>query len=136
MASKTFNLRTEPHEAVLGDTTLLFVPEVTGPEFATAYDALKSVQLKAKNAEGMAKALGKKGGKPADDDAGLSKELLVELSDAMREFIRTFLTDEMQRDTFDNMRLPDRILSELMQFCAELYGGGSGNDDAGGSSSD
>jgi hypothetical protein len=131
MATKSFALNEDPHTATVGRTELLFVPETTGPEFAEAYDALRDVQIKVKNARG-AKGSSTKPGKPDD----LGKDTLIELSDAMRTFITRFLLDDEQRETFAGMRLPDRVLVQMMEWVAELYGSGSGNVDGGGSSSD
>lgn len=131
MASKVFEIRTKPHEAVFGDTTVFFEPEVIGAEFAAAYDKLREAQKRAKAAEG-GKASSTKHAKEADVDA----ETLVSLSTAMREFVGSFVTTESVAD-FSGLRLPDRILLEMVNWVAELYGGGSGNPAAaGGTSSD
>jgi hypothetical protein len=130
MASKSFAINTEPHEAKVGDTVLFFEPEVIGAEFAQAYDALRKVQAKVKANKG-AKASSTK---HAKEEEALDTETLIEISDAMRSFIRQFLLSE-SRDKFASMRVPDRVLSELMEWVAELYGGGSGNPDAGGGTS-
>jgi hypothetical protein len=128
---RTFTLHTDPHEAVVGDTTLLLIPEVEGAAFAQAYADLRAMQDKVNNARGS-KASGTKHAK-ADN---VSPELLVELSATMRGFVRGFLLEESQ-PVFDGMRLPDRVLVELLEYTAELYGGGSGNPSGhGGSSSD
>ena len=132
MATKTFEIRTDPHEAVIGSTTLLFEAEVIGAEFAQAYSSLRDVQQKVKGAQG-GKASSTKHAKSDDIDA----DVLTELSDAMRGFVRRFMLPESQT-VFDGLRLPDRILVQLMEYVAELYGGGSGGpgkDVAGGTSS-
>jgi cobalamin-dependent methionine synthase I len=129
MASKTFALRVEPHEAIVGDTILLLEPEVIGADFAEAYDALREVQQKVKSAEGN-KASSTKTAKASTVDA----KMLTELSAAMRSFVRRFLLEE-SRPVFDDMRLPDRVLVDLMQYVAELYGGGQGNRAADGGTS-
>lgn len=137
MASRNFAINTEPHEAVIGSTTLLFEPEVIGAEFAEAYEQLRAVQQKVKGAQG-GKASSTKHAKADTADAAV----LGELSQAMREFVNTFLLEE-SREAFASLRLPDRILVQLMEWAAELYGGGSGGggaegntDAAGGTSSD
>ena len=129
MATKTFEIRTQPHEAVIGPHTLLLEPEVIGAEFAQAYAAIREVQGKVKAAQGN-KASGTKHAK-AD---GLDADVLTELSEAMRAFVRRFMLPESQA-VFDTMRIPDRILVKLMEYVAELYGGGSGNQDAAGGTS-
>lgn len=130
MASKTFEIRTEPHEAVLGDVKLYFVPEVGGAAFATAYAALREVQKKVGASEGS-KSSSTKHAKEAKD---LDPAVLGEISEALHTFVRQFLVPA-SRELFDGMGLPDRVLVQLMEWVAELYGGGSGNpEDAGGTS--
>lgn len=131
MATKTFEIRTEPHEAVIGAHVLLLEPEVVGAEFAQAYDEIREVQGKVKAAQSS------KGSstKHAKSD-GVDAAVLTELSDAMRTFIRRFMLPD-SKAVFDGLRLPDRVLVQLMEYVAELYGGGSGNPAAaGGTSSD
>ena len=135
MATRNFAINTEPHEAVIGGVTLLFEPEVIGAEFAEAYEQLRAVQQKVKGAQ-AGKASSTKHAKADSVDA----LVLGELSDAMREFVGTFLVAE-SREVFASLRLPDRILVQLMEWAAELYGGGSGDAEgnpvaAGGTSSD
>lgn len=131
MATKTFEIRTEPHEAVIGANTLLLEPEVIGAEFAQAYASLREVQAKVKGAQ-AGKPSSTKHAKADGIDAGI----LTELSEAMRSFVRRFMLPDSQA-VFDGLRLPDRILVQLMEYVAELYGGGSGNPvAAGGTSSD
>jgi len=131
VATKTFEIRTEPHEAVIGPHVLMLEPEVVGAEFAQAYAQLREVQGKVKSAQG-GKATSTKHTK-AD---GLDADVLTELSEAMRAFVRKFMLPDSQT-VFDGMRVPDRVLVQLMEYVAELYGGGSGNPvAAGGTSSD
>jgi hypothetical protein len=133
MASKTFAINTEPHTAEIGETRLFFQPEVIGAEFAEAYEALRDVQRDIQKATGGTKASGTKHAKEASD---VTPAQLVELSSALRNFITEFLTPE-SRPVFESLRLPDRVLFQLMEWVAELYGGGSGNQGAdGGQSSD
>lgn len=131
MASRTFAINTDPHTAVIGSTTLLFEPEVIGADFAEAYDQLREVQQMVKGATGN-KASGTKHAKESTVDAAT----LTKLSEAMREFVGRFLLEESKAE-FAALRLPDRILVELLEFTSELYGSGSGNPAAaGGTSSD
>jgi hypothetical protein len=131
VASKSFALNEDPHVATVGRTDLLFLPEVDGPTFAEAYDALRDVQVKVKNAKGF-KASGKSD-KAAED---INKDLLIEMSEAMRSFINRFLLDDKQREIFAKLVVPDRILSDMMQWASELYGGGASGNDDGGQSTD
>lgn len=129
MATKTFEIRTEPHEAVIGPHTLLLEPEVIGAEFAQAYSEIREVQNKVKSAQG-----GKSSSTKHAKADGLDADVLTELSDAMRAFVRQFMLPDSQ-SVFDGMRVPDRILVKLMEYVAELYGGGSGNPAAAGGTS-
>lgn len=130
MASKSFALNTEPHVAEIGQDKLSFLPEVTGPEFADAYTKLRDVQTKAKAIESGGKA---SSSKPAKS---INRDDLVALTEATRGFIAEFLLDDDEKSRFEGMRIPDRILAQLMEWIVELYGGGSGNGDDGGQSSD
>lgn len=116
MAERVFEIRTEPHVANIGGTRLLFQPEVNGAKFAHAYMVLK----------GTRDAITKAGD-------NVSAELLEEASTGLRVFIDTFLYDGDSRAAFGKLDLPDRVLVQLLEFTAELYGGGSGNDQGGSS---
>ncbi len=133
MASKSFALNTEPHEATVGDLVFYFEPFVTGAEFAEAYADLTAVQAKLKAAKG-AKATS---GKPAKADNTMDPKLLAEVSDAMRTFILQFMVTGDQLTAFANLKVPDGLLVDVINWLAELYGGSSGNDpEPGGTSSD
>uniref|UniRef100_A0AAU7GZ65 Tail assembly chaperone n=1 Tax=Streptomyces phage Geonosis TaxID=3158856 RepID=A0AAU7GZ65_9CAUD len=129
MATRTFEIRTEPHEAVIGDVTLQLAAEVVGAEFAQAYASIREVQAKVKAAQG-----GKSSSTKHAKADGVDAETLTELSEAMRAFVRRFMLPDSQT-VFDGMRIPDRVLVKLMEYVAELYGGGSGNQDAAGGTS-
>lgn len=126
MATRTFHLNTEPHQAVIGPVTLLFQPEAVGSEFLTAYGELRDAQRKVTGG----KATSSRSARAED----VSPEALDELAGSMRRFIGRFLTPESLAE-FEALRLPDRILVQLIEFMAELYGGGSGNPDAAGGTS-
>lgn len=132
MTERVFEIRTEPHRAVIGATTLLFEPEAYGSEFVAEYNKLREVQTRVGRKAGGTKANSSKHAKEAD----ISAEELAEVNQALRGFIARFLMPE-SLDVFHQMRVPDRILLKLVEFAAELYGGGSGNPDAdGGTSTD
>lgn len=116
MAERVFEIRTEPHVAVVGADRLLFHAEVDGASFVAAYAGLREAQ-KAITAAG--------------DDVGA--EELAAVNKGMREFLTSFMLDESQ-DLFGTMTLPDRVLVQLLEWTAELFGGGSGNDRGGPSS--
>lgn len=128
MASKNFAINTEPHVATIGNVQLRFQPEVIGSEFASAYAKLVDAQQKVNDRKG-AKASSTKHGKAETVDPAT----LVELNQAMREFLSGLMLPDSQK-VFETFQVPDRILVELLQWTSELYGGGSGNADAGGSS--
>lgn len=128
MTTRTFTLNVDPHAAVIGDVTLWFQAEAVGTEFLDAYKDLRAVQQKVQGS----KASSTKHAKAED----VSTETLAELHAAMRSFVGTFLMPE-SRDAFTTLRLPDRVLLQLVEYMAELYGSGTGNPDAdGGTSSD
>ncbi len=116
MASKSFMINTTPHEATIGEAVLLFQPEVLGSSFAEAYSGLKEAQQQLT---------------AAGDNVG-SVELLA-VNEGMREFVGRFLLPE-SRAAFDALKLPDRVLVQLLEWVAQLYGGGSGNGPGGSSS--
>ncbi|MFJ4702802.1 hypothetical protein ACIP5N_32080 [Streptomyces sp. NPDC088768] len=106
MATKSFALRTEPHVAEIGDTELLFAPEVYGDEFLDAYQEIQDAR------RGM--------GQSEDDEIDVAAVRDVHKS------IRVFLSKLMEPESatvFAEMRLPDRVLVELMEWAVELYGG-------------
>lgn len=128
MASKTFAIRTEPHVATVGTTDLFFQPEVVGAEFAEGYDKLREVQKKYAPVKSSSTKHAK--------DVEMDSHALAEVAAATREFLNDLMLPESQV-AFRDMRIPDRVLYELMEWVGELYGGGSGNPaDAGGTSTD
>jgi hypothetical protein len=150
MSRKSFSLNTEPHEAVIGDVVLKFVPEVYGDEFLDAYAQLREAQ---KAVSGNL------------EDAGT--EELRKSMDSLRTFLADLMTEE-SREAFNRVdvvkgsevvesfqswgaaeeyaqeldgatvvqhtRLPARVLAELMEWVAELYGGGTASRPTGRSS--
>lgn len=123
---RSFVVRTKPHKANIGDTTLLLLPEVVGAEFMTAYIKLRDAQKKVSGAKGNSVKAAK-----VEDT---SPEALAEATKAMHSFIRGLLMPESV-PVFEGMRLPDRVLIELIEWAAELYGGGTGKSpEAGGTS--
>lgn len=116
MAEKSFAINTDPHVATVGPHTLTFEPEVVGAEFAQAYAGLKAAQKQVKK---------------AGDDIGPDELLAVNAG--MRDFLARFMLPD-SKELFETLRLPDRVLVQLLEWVAELYGGGSGNDRGGSSS--
>lgn len=109
MATKQFHINTEPHVAEIGDVKLLFSPEIEGAEFASAYARLmeRQEELTADGAE--------------NDPATIGK-----LDACIREFINELLLEESRED-LAKTRIPLRILTSMLQWIAEIYGGGPGN---------
>lgn len=105
---KSFALNREPHEAEIGDTILQFVPEALGDEFLDGYMRLRDVQ----------RAVG------GDDDADPGD--VRKVTGALREFLGELMLPE-SRTVFAGMQLPNRVLVQLVEWAAELYGGGSGS---------
>jgi len=130
VTERVFTVRTEPHRAVIGDTTLLLVPEASSGDFLDAYNKMRAAQDLFNKKSAGAKASGTKHAKAAD----LDPEALGKLTQTMREFISRFLMPE-SAPVFASLKLPDRVLLELIEFAAELYGGGSGNQGADGGTS-
>jgi hypothetical protein len=116
MASKTFHLNDQPHSVIVGGYTFLFTPEAGGAEFASAYASLSEAQ----------------GSSKPDADGNLAAEALVQVSSALRQFVKTFMLPQTV-EAFDNAMLPDRILIGMVEFLAEVYAGGN---DPGGSSTE
>lgn len=107
MATRTFQLRTEPHVAEIGDDIkLLFQPEVVSDEFLDKFEVLQVAKRDLGNLE--------------DLDADQLRTALV----ATREFLAGLMLPESARE-FVGMRLPDRVLVELLEWVLELYGGGN-----------
>ncbi|MFC8466010.1 hypothetical protein [Streptomyces sp. NPDC057250] len=142
---KTFALRTEPHEAQVGDTVLLFKAEVYGDEFLDAYEQLQEAQ----------RASGIKGGDLSGADpkalrrinaelqAFLARQMLPESAKAFARWdvvaadgseLGTYHDPQEAADAADvheganvvdkGMRLPSRVLVELLEWVVELYSGG------------
>lgn len=132
MADRTFNLNTQPHQAMIGDTVLKFEPEVIGSDFAEAYTSLQTLQTRVGDMGKPQRATSTKHAK--DTGPAVDGQVLKDLSDGMRSFLRKFMLPESQTE-FDGMRLPDRVLVELLEWVAELYGGGSGKTPAAGGTS-
>ncbi|MFD8774470.1 hypothetical protein [Streptomyces sp. NPDC059916] len=143
--SRTFTLNTEPHVATVGETELLFQPEVMGDEFLDAYEALQASQ----------KSLGV----DVSNLAAAEPENLRAVVRSLRLFLARLMlpesaqifarwevvkdgqtvsdhaTPEEAAEAAESvqggatvkdvgMRLPDRVLVELLEWAVELYGGG------------
>ncbi|RWZ77868.1 hypothetical protein EQK42_00635 [Streptomyces albidoflavus] len=142
---RQFTINVEPHVAEIGDTELLFQPEVMGDEFLDAYEDLQETQ--------------KRLGVDVNDLAGVEPEKLRLIVASLRVFLARLMLPE-SADEFlawdvvkagkvvdsypteeeaearaaklkdaavrvGGMRLPDRVLVQLLEWAVELYGGGS-----------
>lgn len=133
MAERLFSIRTEPHVARLSDdVSFLFEPEVVGAEFVTAYTELQRIQAEVSEKLTPRKGSSTKHPKAAEVDL----KVVAQLDEAMREFLSGLMLPG-SRQAFAEARIPQRVLIEMIEWTAELYGGGSGNQDAAtGTSSD
>lgn len=145
MASKTFALNTEPHVATVAGVDLLFQPEVMGDEFLDAFESLQSAY---KSASVDPDDLTQLTGDRLREITGSVRKFLAEmmLPESAHVFIQwqvranarggkvlgTYGTlaeaEQAAKATkgatvFDSgMRLPDRILIELMEWVLEVHG--------------
>ncbi|WP_328638357.1 hypothetical protein [Streptomyces canus] len=146
MARKKITLNTEPHVVEIGDTELLFVPEVMGDEFVEAFGELKEAQ---KAASGI----------DLDDLSTLDPAMIRGAARAMRAFLarlmlpetadlftrldvvdragtvlesfhdqdeaKAFAEEHEGTKVVDAFPLPDRHMITVMEFVVELYGAGA-----------
>jgi len=143
VARKQFTIRTEPHVAEVAGVELTFVPEVYGDEFLDAYTALQEAQ----------KAAGVDLTDLANVDADKIRDVTRSLRTFLNQFktpdsppllvrydvvkgAKTLESYE-SRDEADkhaaktagatvvdaSLRLPDRVLVELLEWVVGLYGG-------------
>jgi len=106
VAERSFEIRTEPHRVNIGALTLLFQPEAVGAEFLGRYEDLQAAQ----------KLIG------SPEDASI--EAIQGVTTALTGFIRHFLLPESV-EAFEGAVLPTRVLVGVVEFLAEIYGGGS-----------
>jgi hypothetical protein len=144
VARKSFTLNNEPHIAELGGTELAFVPEVMGDEFLDGYASLIEQQ------RGIGAGSGDLSGVSADQLRGIVAELRSFLAKLMMPHSRDLFsryvvvkagktvgtyTDRAEADEHaaglkgatvedESMQLPTRVLMELLEWVAEIYGGG------------
>ncbi|MEV5929909.1 hypothetical protein ACPCSG_27000 [Streptomyces cellulosae] len=146
MATRDFAVRTETHVATLGDLgELHFVPEVVGTEFLDGYQKVQEAQ----EALGGEQDLTKMDPKVLRQVYAAMRLFLSGLMtpESAEKFLRFevvkggkvaahFRTQEeadehakelggTARVRNASMRLPDRVLMDLMEWTTELYGGGN-----------
>ncbi|WP_432001630.1 hypothetical protein [Streptomyces sioyaensis] len=141
---RQFTLNTDPHVAEIGETELLFQPEVMGDEFLDAYEDLQEAQKR------LGVDVNNLAGTDPDKLRSVVRSLRLFLARLMlpesaAEFVRwEVIRDGKVVDSFGTpeeadehaaqlkgatvkdvgMRLPDRVLVELLEWAVELYGGG------------
>lgn len=113
---RSFALNTTPHVAVVGPHRFEFECESNGAEFADAYSALREAQRAITD---------------AGENVGAAELKIV--SAGMRNFVTRFMLDE-SKAMFASVTLPDRVLVQMLEFVAELYGSGKAGADGGQSS--
>jgi len=142
---KNFALNTEPHVAQVGDVELQFQPEVMGDDFMDAYGELRDAQQAiGVNLDDLASV----------DPAQLrqvsralrgflahlmlpeSAELFTRLDVVKGGKVLESFEDLEEAEAYaakvkgggarivDGLRLPDRVLTELLEWVVELFGGG------------
>ncbi|MCY0957749.1 hypothetical protein [Streptomyces sp. H27-H5] len=107
MARKSFALNTEPHVAEIGAEELEFLPEVESDLFLDAYEELQAVYREAKI--------------DTSDLTSIDAAQLRQVTGSLRVFLTKFMLPA-SAEAFAGMRLPDRILMDLMEFVTEVYG--------------
>ncbi|MFB0617221.1 hypothetical protein [Streptomyces sp. AGS-58] len=150
---KTIALNTEPHVIAVGPHELEFLPEVYGAEFIDAYEELQEAQAaKGVDLEDL----------EAADPASLRKTIRAVrvflarqmLPDSAERFLRldvivdgnvlesfqdadeaaAFAAEHPGAQVQDALRLPVRVVAEMLEVVVELYGAGGGNRPTGSSS--
>ncbi|WP_406177966.1 hypothetical protein [Streptomyces canus] len=140
---KSFALHTEPHVADIGGTELLFQPEVMGDEFMDAYAELRDAQkAKGVDMDNLADADPKDvrrtvralrlflARQMVEDSADLFLRLNVDKDGETLESFQDLDQAEeyaAQHDgarVTDALRLPTRVIVEMLEWVVELYGGG------------
>ncbi|KQW11405.1 hypothetical protein [Streptomyces sp. Root369] len=146
MATKDFAVRTEPHVANLGALgELHFIPEVFGDEFLDGYTQVQAAQAALSGEQDLTKM----DPEALRDVYGSMRGFLARLMtpESAERFLRFeviktgkvfdhFRSREeaeakaaelgpTARVEDNSMRVPDRVLIELLEWTTELYGGGN-----------
>lgn len=144
MARKQFTLQHEPHVAEVGDIELYFKPEIYGDEFLDAYSALQDTHRElGTDLNDLNSLSGDKLRALYGTMRTFLKELMTE--ESAKQFIRfevvkagktveAFGSREEAEEhaaglksgakvVDKSMRLPDRILVQLLEWTIEIYGG-------------
>ncbi|MEU8831760.1 MULTISPECIES: hypothetical protein [unclassified Streptomyces] len=143
MATKSFSLNTVPHVADIGGVELLFQPEVMGDDFMDAYqsliDAQKSSGVSLDDLSGVDPAQLRNVSRALRDFLARlmlpeSAELFTRLDVVVDGKPVESFADGAEAEAYaaeianarvvDGLRLPDRVLVELLEWVVELFGGG------------
>lgn len=103
---QVFSLNSEPHIAEIGDTELVFQPEADSDQFVDAWAAMQKAKESLEGQQQTPESI-RKGTKEA------------------RKFITTFMDQDSAKE-FAKMKLPDRILVQLVKWITEIYGNNGG----------
>lgn len=142
MARKTFALNTDPHVAEVGGVELSFRPEIMGDEFLDSFEALQtSYKLASVDPDDLSTLTGDRlRGITGSVRKFLAEMMLPESATVFAswelragdEVLGTYATAEAAVLAADarpgstvvdvGMRLPDRILIELMEWVLEVHG--------------
>lgn len=153
MAIRKFALNTEPHVAEVGDTELKFVPEVAGDEFLDAYTELRDGQqnggVDLDTLSGADAAAARRTLRavrvflarlmmPESAELFLKLDVVDSAGSHLASFddlaeAEAFASEGEGRRVTDALRLPQRVIVELMEWVVELYGGGAGERPTGSS---
>lgn len=144
MATRTFALNTQPHVADIGGTKLEFQPEVFGDEFMDAYVELRDAQTaKGVDMDNLAEADPKEVRRTVralrlflarqmmEDSADLFLRLnVVKDGETLETFpdldeAEEYAAQHEGSRVFDALRLPTRVIVELLEWVVELFGGGT-----------
>lgn len=143
---KTIKINTEPHECEVGPHTLLFQPEIYGDDFLDNYSQLQEIQKEFSGADLNEVSGTRLRGLYTEMRAFLARLMTDECADRFNRFevhaegkpVVAFRTREgadahaekigaTDRIKDESIRLPDRVLVELMEWVVELYGSGEGS---------
>ncbi|MEC3994978.1 hypothetical protein VSR01_16155 [Actinacidiphila sp. DG2A-62] len=142
---RTFALNTEPHVADVGGTELLFQPEVMGDDFMDAYAALRETHRgSGVNLEDLTTIEpGQLRAVTRSIRTFLAQLMLPESAELFTgldvvDAKGTLVSSHQDLDAAraaaeavtggrvtDRLRLPDRVLVELLEWVVELYSGGT-----------
>ncbi|MFF1834245.1 hypothetical protein ACFVXE_08570 [Streptomyces sp. NPDC058231] len=145
VATRSFALNTVPHVADIGGFELYFEPEVMGDDFMDAYqsliDAQKSSGVSLDGLSGVDPAQLRRVSRALRDFLARlmlpeSAELFTRLDVVVDGKPVESFADAAEAEAYaaeianarvvDGLRLPDRVLVELLEWVVELFGGGAG----------